>query len=135
MQKLKEITSEAPQPIENQTYKYLQLVYALRVRLGKTLPASVKKIIKDYYRREMHSNTKWSYIRTIIEYTCGDHVGIKLRSRYSNALKYAYDHNINPSEVIKYMKDEGGIKACDGKFRAGLKNRKKQKGLADPSID
>jgi hypothetical protein len=128
-QELAKIRHEAPQPVDNQTYKYLQLIYGLRLQLGETVPNNVH-VYMDSHRDRLHANTKKNYFRIIIERTCGEGLDIKFRSRYANALSHVYDKEVKPSEVIKIMQSEGGIKACDEKYRAKKKAERERKRAA-----
>lgn len=60
--------------------------------------------------------------RFLVEQSCPA-VNKTVRSRYANALRYAFAHHCPGSRVTEFIKSRGGIEECDKRFRA-LRRRK-----------
>jgi hypothetical protein len=50
----------------------------------------------------------------------------KLASRYSNALRYALLKKCAPNNLAAFIRQNGGIEACDRKYRAHMRKRLKR---------
>ncbi len=58
-----------------------------------------------------------SVFRSLVEIGCSE-MDVKLRSRYANALRYAYVHQCPVRELKAFIKSRGGIEKCANKYIA-----------------
>lgn len=117
--RIKSIQEKFPQPPEDYTYNYLLAVYRLRKAVGRPIQPEVDAYLKTKHGG-LHHNVAKQYFRVLIELTAS-WINPKMKSRYANALLFALEKKVLNQNLIDFMKQQGGIKACDEKYRKSQK--------------
>jgi hypothetical protein len=126
--KLEKIKEKYPKPIEDPIFAYLESLYRLHRRFGE--PEEGDEIFKFFnaeYERFHHRGVLYSYFRVMVGMTVPDDTPDQYKSRYANALQYAFDRKIKSDEVVAFMHKNGGYKGCDELHRKQKKKAKARK--------
>ena len=51
-------------------------------------------------------------IRTLLELVCPEHVTSKMKHKYAKTLEYANGEKVEPAELKKFIKANGGLNEC-----------------------
>ena len=116
---LERIRELAPPPPKEAIYPYLKAVYRCARRLGPTDESKKKEF--DKIADGFHPRIKFNRIRLIIELTALPHMKPKMKWKYAQALQYARKRLVKSSEVVEFIKSEGGINKCVDKYKPSKK--------------
>jgi hypothetical protein len=74
----------------------------------------MRNLIIQQLNLRIDPRVKKSVLRFLVE--IGYPGGVKLRSRYANALRYAYAHKCRPDDLPGFLKSRGGIEGCAKRY-------------------
>ena len=113
--RIRQTQNKFPPPPKDYTYKFLREIYRMRSEFGEPMPANVQALLQAEHAT-MHHKVQKEYYRVLIELTA-DWIDPRLKSRYCNALLFALKSRVKAKDLISFMKSQGGINACDKKYR------------------
>ena len=125
---LKKVRALAPPPpSDDPIYKHLRRVYRLWHKLERS--PRWKKAVQKYHKAH-RLRIKKHYIRFIIQRTSGDYVKDGMKHKYKVTLDLASNERVKPTDVIAFIKQQGGINKCvdlwKKKYGSPRKKRKKK---------
>lgn len=95
-----------PPPSDEPIYKYLKRVYQLRCKVASS--PEWQEAIKAHHKAH-NPRTLQQYVGVIIQMTAGDHLTSNNKHKYAASLEYAYAKDIRPNDLIKFIKERGGL--------------------------
>ena len=116
-----------PPPSDDPIYKHLRRVYRLWHKLENS--PKWKKAVQKYHKAHGLRIEK-HYIRFIIQQTAGDHVKDGMKHKYKATLDLASEEGVKPTDVIAFIKKQGGLNKCvdlwKKKYGSPRKKRRKK---------
>ncbi|MGZ4987725.1 MAG: hypothetical protein ACXWBP_06785 [Limisphaerales bacterium] len=98
-------------------YVLLTVIYRIGRKWRKSrVSAALRDAVAAHDGIKVDRRAKGNVFRFLIEITY--RVDIKLRSRYTNALRYAWVCNCSPTELTDFIKRNGKIEKCANKYIA-----------------
>ena len=112
---LQPIRDLAPPPPNEAIYPYLQAVYRRARKLGHVDGPKEKELNK--LADSIPARFKFNRMRFLIELTAPEYMKPKMKWKYSQVLMCARDRRVKSTELIEFIKGEGGINECIKKYK------------------
>ena len=112
--KLQRIRKLAPPPPTEAIYPYLQAVYRQARKLGQIDGPKEKELNK--LADSIPARFKFNRMRFLIELTAPEYMKPKMKWKYGQVLLYARDRRVKSTDLIEFIKGEGGINECIKKY-------------------
>jgi hypothetical protein len=122
VQTIKTVAAGLPRKRDS-IYLLLTVIYRIGGKWCKNhVSATMRDAVAVHEGIKVDLRAKRNVFRFLIEITY--RVEIKLRSRYANALRYAWVRHCSPAGLTDFIKCAGGIEACAKKYKKYVAHKK-----------
>jgi hypothetical protein len=117
------VTRCAPIPQDEAVYRFLDVVYRVYTKWhgNRSVQAELNLI------REGLAAPAPKSIPHMIILLGAPEVDSRKRYKYANALEYAFHSDVKPKDLVRFIKEEGGINACVQSNASGRVERRRRR--------